>query len=53
MWIYMLKFFRSGQLAGKEVKRYSNNGWLYDFPEHTEFKSFKTKRGKYAIKFKI
>lgn len=50
-WIYFNKLYKTKFQAGCLAKRLEQDGWIYGFDEMREIEVFRSRRGKYGVKF--
>ncbi|WMT43646.1 hypothetical protein RE628_08985 [Paenibacillus sp. D2_2] len=50
-WVYFNKLYRTKFQAGCLAKRLEQDGWIYGFDRMNEIEIFRSRRGKYGVRF--
>ncbi|MNJ36448.1 hypothetical protein [Paenibacillus bouchesdurhonensis] len=50
-WVYFNKLYRTKFQAGCLAKRLVQDGWIYGFEEMREVEIFRSRKGKYGVRF--
>lgn len=50
-WIYFNKLYRTKFQAGCLAKRLEHDGWIYGFEEMRHIEIYRSRRGKFGVKF--
>lgn len=50
-WIYFSKLYATKFQAGCLAKRLEHDGWLYGYSDPSEIEVFRSKKGRYGVRF--
>ncbi|MNK42997.1 hypothetical protein D3C87_616910 [compost metagenome] len=50
-WVYFNKLYRTKFQAGCLARRLEHDGWIYGLDDLSEIEIFRSRRGKYGVRF--
>ncbi|MEF2248750.1 MULTISPECIES: hypothetical protein [unclassified Paenibacillus] len=50
-WVYWIRLYETKFQAGCLARRMENDGWLYGFEQAREIEIFRSRKGRYGVRF--